>query len=155
MNALKLFVNLVLAFLCAALVVAMALCVIVWLTKPAHGAEATPWTRDDNIRQGLVIGLFLVDWRQTQHIVKNPGHYKEQNIILGEHPSMRRLNIYWATLIPLHTWVMTKLDRPTRTMAQRVFIGAESFATYRNHKTFSDHERDGHTHFSIGLRFPI
>lgn len=155
MNPLKLFLNLVLAFLFAALVVAMALCVIVLIAKPVHGAENSPWTRDGNIRQGLVIGLFLVDWRQTQHIVKNPGHYKEENIFLGDHPSMRRLNIYWTTLIPLHTWVMTNLDRDTRTMAQRVFIGVESFNTYQNHKMFSNHERDGHTHFSIGLKFLI
>ena len=115
----------------------------------------SPWSQDDKIRQALVTGLFMLDWRQTQHIVKNPEHYYEENLILGKHPSMREVNRYWAIVIPLHAWVMTKLDSQTRKIVQRVFIVGEGINTRNNHVLFKDHERDGRAHFSIGLRFPL
>lgn len=41
--------------------------------------------------------LLLADWLQTRQIVKNPDKYHETNRILGEHPSMGAVNLYFAS----------------------------------------------------------
>lgn len=41
--------------------------------------------------------LLLADWLQTRQIVKNPDKYYETNPILGEHPSMGKVNMYFAS----------------------------------------------------------
>lgn len=115
----------------------------------AH-AETKEWSRNDTIRQGIVTSLFVADWRQTQHIVKNPGHYSERNPILGEHPSMRRVNALFILFIPGHAWVMSLLDSDTRKIVQRTYIVVEGYNVYRNERIFNDHERDGHSHIKIG-----
>lgn len=60
------------------------------------------WTKADTVWELADQGLMAVDWRQTQHIVEQPDKYFERNPILGRHPSMEKLNVYFAVWVPLH-----------------------------------------------------
>jgi hypothetical protein len=41
----------------------------------------------------------MIDWKQTREIASNPSQYGERNKILGEHPSMARVNTYFASAL--------------------------------------------------------
>ena len=40
--------------------------------------------------------LTIVDWAQTRYIAKHPGRYYETNPLLGRHPSVSRVDNYFA-----------------------------------------------------------
>lgn len=40
--------------------------------------------------------LYAADWWQTIQIAKNPERYGERNPVLGEHPSVEKVNLYFA-----------------------------------------------------------
>lgn len=47
--------------------------------------------------------LTVADWAQTRYIAKNPNDYRELNPILGSHPSVGKVNIYFSTVLLLGT----------------------------------------------------
>ena len=55
-------------------------------------------TTQDYATLAAVITL-VVDWMQTRYISKNPDKYHEINKILGLHPSLEAVNIYFALCI--------------------------------------------------------
>ncbi len=40
--------------------------------------------------------LLAIDWLQTLTIARNPGRWRELNPLLGEHPSVARVNAWFA-----------------------------------------------------------
>ena len=60
--------------------------------SPAYADE---WTTNDTYREITYQGLAAIDWLQTRNIAKNPNYY-EQNPILGEYPSVGKVNAYFA-----------------------------------------------------------
>ena len=40
--------------------------------------------------------LLFIDWEQTKTIARNPATRREMNPILGPHPSVRKVNIYFT-----------------------------------------------------------
>lgn len=44
----------------------------------------------------LALILLGVDWLQTLQIARNPYRWGEMNALLGEHPSVSRVNVYFA-----------------------------------------------------------
>lgn len=40
--------------------------------------------------------LLALDWHQTVNIAKHPARWYERNVILGKHPTVRAVNIYFA-----------------------------------------------------------
>lgn len=45
--------------------------------------------------------LTVADWAQTRYIARNPNDYRELNPILGSHPSVGKVNIYFSTVLLL------------------------------------------------------
>ena len=43
--------------------------------------------------------LLLADWNQTRQIAGHPEKWYETNIILGKHPSKKKVDIYFASVI--------------------------------------------------------
>lgn len=49
----------------------------------------------------LAVAATIADWLQTLTIAKHPDLFTEFNPILGKHPSVARVNIYFASFIIL------------------------------------------------------
>lgn len=90
------------------------------------------WTTEDTARQLASLGLLGADWAQTRTIAKNPGLFSETNKILGEHPSVGRVNNYFATSIIAHQLLANQLPPELRKILQYGTIGLESGVTGRN-----------------------
>ena len=43
--------------------------------------------------------VLILDWLQTRAIAKNPSLFYEMNPILGKHPTIGRVNVYFAACI--------------------------------------------------------
>jgi hypothetical protein len=61
--------------------------------------HAEPWDRIDKGLGIAAVGALVVDWGQTRYIAKHPQRYQETNQILGEHPSVGRVNLYFTGAI--------------------------------------------------------
>ena len=69
----------------------------------AGQAAAGDWTNADTARQAAYLTLHAADWGQTRNIAKRPDEFYEVNPILGEHPSIRRVDSYMAFSALAHT----------------------------------------------------
>jgi len=60
----------------------------------AHADEGT-WNTTDKALLAAVETSYYIDYRQTRQIALNPRRYYEHNQIMGEHPSVGRVNNYF------------------------------------------------------------
>src|SRR3990167_900711 len=60
---------------------------------PAIAAD--PWDTTDKALGAAALTVWAVDWGQTRYIAKHPREFHEYNILLGEHPSVTRVNNYF------------------------------------------------------------
>jgi hypothetical protein len=84
------------------------------------------WTQEDTKYQTAFIATALVDWGQTLYIASNPDEYKESNVLLGDHPSRDKVNMYFPIAIGLHTAVAVALPKDYRRVWQLIWIGIET-----------------------------
>jgi hypothetical protein len=59
-------------------------------------AAAADWSATDTILTGAALATIALDWGQTRTIARNPDKYRETNPILGPHPSLDRVNAFFA-----------------------------------------------------------
>ena len=64
------------------------------------GYRPDPVTKADVGRHAVYTVLHVIDWRQTREIAANPDRWHEHNLILGEHPSRDKVDLYFAS-----TWL--------------------------------------------------
>lgn len=90
------------------------------------------WSNDD-IKRQLTYGLLHgADWAQTRTIAKNPTQYHETNPLLGEHPSVGRVNNYFLTTLLGHALIANYLSPEYRKLFQNATIGLEAGVAGRN-----------------------
>lgn len=94
-------------------------------------AQADEWTRSDTYREATYLTLHTMDWAQTRNIARNPIYY-EQNAILGKHPSVGRVDGYFALTGLAHLAVSYYLPAEYRKAFQYVTIGVEGGAVAHN-----------------------
>ena len=97
--------------------------------SPAYADE---WTTNDTYREIAYQGLAAIDWLQTRNIAKNPSYY-EQNSILGEHPSVGRINAYFVITGLAHYGISKILTKEYRAPFQYTTIGVEIGAVVHNY----------------------
>jgi hypothetical protein len=73
-----------------------ALLVALSLALTAAPAAAADWSRTDTALTGAALTGLAVDWGQTRTIARNPARFNELNPFLGEHPSVGRVDRYFA-----------------------------------------------------------
>lgn len=116
----------------------------------ADGLNLDPWTNEDTYRQTAVTTLLIVDGAQTRWMVRNPNQSNcanslngrpcnetkqqraESNPILGDHPSIGRVNNFIAASILGHAVIAYALPRGWREGWQYVWIVVEAGAVYHN-----------------------
>jgi len=82
----------------------------------------------------LCIALLTMDWLQTRVISKNPERFTEANPILGKHPSLRAVNIYFACCVVATVALAWLLPYWLAIGAGVALAALEAFVTLRNHR---------------------
>jgi hypothetical protein len=54
------------------------------------------WDRTDYVLLGAALTTIAIDWGQTRYIARHPQTYHEINPILGKHPSVGKVDRYFA-----------------------------------------------------------
>ena len=71
--------------------------IILMLLLAAGTAHAfDPWDTTDKAVGVAAATAFVIDWRQTQSIARDPQHWSELNPMLGQHPSVGAVNRHFA-----------------------------------------------------------
>ena len=89
------------------------------------------WTWQDTTREIIYTGLHVTDWMQTRQGIS--GGMKELNPILGEHPSMGKIDTIVGLSLMGHILISGLLPKPYRTILQYITIGIESGAVIHNY----------------------
>lgn len=96
-------------------------------------ASAEGWTTADTWRESTYMGFHAADWVQTGKIARDPDRWNEENKILGESPSMGRVNAYFAATAIAHYAIAAALPAPWRARFQYLTIGIEATSVANNH----------------------
>lgn len=90
------------------------------------------WTPEQKTLAAMSMTALAVDYGQTRRIASEPQNWREYNPILGEHPSMKRVNTYFA-LVPLVSYlVLDNISSDHRTLALKLLAGMEIANVGRN-----------------------
>ena len=86
------------------------------LFSSVTNAENKPWT--DTEKQLFVAhtALVVADWSQTRYIAKHPETYSEQNILLGKHPSMDKVDLLFASTVIGSYYLFDSFNNDRETM---------------------------------------
>lgn len=108
-------------------------------TAPCMAAD--PWSKQDIALEGAVIALLAVDWAQTRYISTHPDQFYERNPLLGEHPSRKNVDLYFAGAVAAHIAITHFLPAIWRPGLQVPLIVLQFGAVTRNNQ------------IGIGMRF--
>lgn len=97
---------------------------ILLLLASISTAHADEWDGTDSALEVTYQVLAAVDWIQTRQIAKNPSYW-EQNPLLGNHPSVSKVNEYFALTGLAHYYIATQLSVHTRHIFQGASISIE------------------------------
>ena len=90
------------------------------------------WTTEERATFAASSVLLVADWAQTRQIARNAQMFSETNSILGPHPSVGRVNTYFATALLLNYVIGRSLNSRWRT-AWFVAVGSvEANVVQRN-----------------------
>ena len=98
----------------------------------ALATAGDPWS-DMQTASGVALGtLLVVDYLQTRQIAKQPETYTEMNVILGKHPSIGKVNSYFAASAILGYIALDTLPADMRSWALGAGIVLELAVTAHN-----------------------
>lgn len=96
---------------------------VICLSLPAQAAN---WTTQDTVLEAVYLGLSTIDWHQSLVIAMDDDEgWYERNTILGKHPSIAQVNLYFAVCTVLHPIVSWFLPPSLRPYWQGASIGFE------------------------------
>lgn len=88
---------------------------------------------EDQLRMGAALAaVTVVDWAQTRHIADNPDRFHETNPIMGRHPSIGRVDRYFATSILVGAVVLDALPSEYRDYALKAGLVLEVLVVSNN-----------------------
>lgn len=114
----------------AGFIAALALIALAFFeSAPAH---ADDWSVADKERQAVYTALHLADYAQTHYIARHPDAFRENNPLLGAHPSVGQVNTYFAITLAGHYIIADQLSPKWRARWQYAWIAAEALQVVRN-----------------------
>lgn len=72
------------------------------------------WTKQDYVLEITWEVLHLIDWSQTRYIAEHPDKYWEINPILGNHPSIEKVDLYMGAGAIVHPIISHILPRKAK-----------------------------------------
>lgn len=92
-----------------------------------------PWTKEDTMREAAYLVLHVVDWGQTRNIVHRSNEdFFEKNPIIGNRPSIKRVDSYFAFTAIAHVAVSYVLPRVWREGFQYTTVGVQAGVVIQN-----------------------
>jgi hypothetical protein len=127
--------------------IATSLLIALLLTSPTVFADGGDWSTDDTYRQIAVTALSVADWSQTRYMAKNPcaregggtactDPFGEEGLarpFIGAHPSVGKVNSYFAISIIANTAINYMLPSEWRARLQYAEIVVEAGTVRRNY----------------------
>lgn len=95
-------------------------------------ALADDWTRGDSAREIAHGFLLAIDHSQTVYTARHPDRFQEYNKLMGQHPSVGRVNSYFLLAEALHIGISNALPHSWREPFQYLTLGSEIGAVGRN-----------------------
>ena len=95
-------------------------------------AEAGDWASTDSALLGIAVTGLAADWAQTRYIATSRG-YHETNPLLGSHPSVGRVNAYFATSIATTVGLALWMPKTPRLLFLGNMAALEMAVIMRNH----------------------
>ena len=114
-----------------AIIILVAILSFLVFAQPSQAADK--WTKEDIAWQVGYTALHVIDWGQTRYIARHPWKYDELNPILGKHPSVSKVDKYFAITLVGHTVISHFLPRKYRRIWQHVSVGVEAGVVVRNY----------------------
>lgn len=88
---------------------------------------------EDQLRMGAALAaVTVVDWAQTRYIADNPDRFHETNPIMGRHPSIGRVDRYFATSVLVGAVVLDALPSEYRDYALKAGLVLEVLVVSNN-----------------------
>lgn len=104
-------------------------------------AFADDWSKADTQRE-VAYQMFLgVDWAQTRYVARNPDKFIERNPILGDHPSVDKVDAHFVLSGLAHYGISRALDEKWRKRFQYVTVAFQGAVVARS------------VHIGVGIRF--
>lgn len=95
--------------------------------------NAQSWTPEQKTLGAMYMTAHVIDWGQTRAIAKNPQRWVEMNPLIGPHPSLGRVNTYFALAPVIGYFALDALPSEHRTLALKVLTVMEITTVGRNH----------------------
>lgn len=104
------------------------------LALPAAGAARDPWDATDTALGAVALGALALDWGQTRYIATHPERFHEHAAarVIGEHPSLGRVNSYFLVRMLGTVAIAEALPSPWRTAFLGGTVAIELRAVRRN-----------------------
>ena len=96
---------------------------ILFFALPSRASDL--WSDADVKREAVYLAVDTVDWLQTRNIARDPNKWYETNSVLGEHPSVGKVNMYFATMMLVHIGIVDALPSEYRPVFQYTTIMVE------------------------------
>ena len=95
-------------------------------------AETPAWTSEQQAWGATAGALLLADWATTRYASRhwNEGYY-ENNILLGQHPSTNRVDLYFLVAVPA-VYLAADAFPEHRTLILQIVSGIELVAVGNN-----------------------
>jgi len=105
--------------------------IILFISTPAIAFDK--WDKTDIILLSASTVALAIDWRQTRRIAEQPDRFFEINPILGRHPSLSQVDMYFMVSLIVNVGVAHILPSKWR----KIFLGAMTmwevgFVTHNN-----------------------
>lgn len=102
------------------------------LSAPISSSAGDPWSDADVAREVAYGAVHLIDWSQTRYAARQGDAFRETNPVLGDHPSVGRVDGYFAATLAGHVLVTDLLPRSWRSLWQGSTIAVEATIAAHN-----------------------
>jgi hypothetical protein len=117
----------------------LVLCVVLgsWTGSAAAG-WLDDWDKADRILLGVHGALWVADWGQTRDIARQPDKYYETNPILGKHPTVQEVDLYFISVGILGAFIADQVGERIGSVPRKlllvVWIIDQAGSVSNNHK---------------------
>jgi len=99
---------------------------LILLLLISTSAKSDDWSSSDTYREAAYLTLHAADWLQTRQIARGVGDRYETNVILGDHPSIEKVDTYFALTALAHVGIAYMMPSDLRSYFQYFTIIVES-----------------------------
>jgi hypothetical protein len=105
----------------------LVVALVIALLGPRPAAAHDPWTTSNTILEATFVSAVFLDWQQTRWMLtRSPARFYETNPVLGQHPSIHKLDAMVGAAVAGHALVAFLLPEPFRSGWQLAFVVIET-----------------------------